>query len=190
MSEPHPFLVVGLPRSRTAWLARFLSYGNHACVHEPSFRWQGPDDFHAWLDGREGASDSMMTWLAHKAKALKPDLPLVVIRRSRRDVLRSLNSIPYDKEPWLPAWLERMDQRLDRIEDDLDCLSYTYDQLKHASNCAFIFSHCLGEDMPMSWLTRWSGENVQTDVLARLRQIRENERGWFSVYQERYAEIV
>lgn len=30
-----PFFIAGLPRSRTAWLANFLSYGPSLCFHEP-----------------------------------------------------------------------------------------------------------------------------------------------------------
>lgn len=32
---PKHFLITGLPRSRTAWLAAFMSAGNCVCLHEP-----------------------------------------------------------------------------------------------------------------------------------------------------------
>ena len=31
------FLITGLPRSRTAWLANFLTYGDSICLHMPEY---------------------------------------------------------------------------------------------------------------------------------------------------------
>lgn len=181
-----PFLIVGLPRSRTAWLAKFLSWEGRVCRHEPSLHWTSPDDLTRWAAGEEGASDSMMTWLALDAKKLRPEMPLVVIRRPRHEVLVSLAKLDYPKGEYLPFMLERVDRRLDRIEDEADCLSYRFDQLRHAAICASMFHYCLGADMPLDWWARWKDENVQADIKQTYRLVRENSVGWQAAYAGRH----
>jgi hypothetical protein len=177
-----PFLVVGLPRSRTAWLAKFLSYQGRVCRHEPSLRWESLADFARWLDGSEGASDTMMTFLAHEVQRRRPDIPLLVIRRPRFEVLESLNRLPYKKEPWLPAWLEKMDARLDRIEDELDCFVLNFHELDLPMECRLAGLHCLGVLPDPRYVTVRINENVQADINETQRLVKENEAGWRSVY--------
>ena len=181
-----PFLVVGLPRSRTAWLARFLTFGDRICRHEPSLRWTSRTDFLCWVGGTEGASDSMMTWLAQEAKALRPDLPVVVIRRPLQQALASVRRLGYGPAEYLPWYHEHMDHRLDRIEDETDCLSYPFADLTYPTVCASIFRHCLGERMPLEWWDRWHGENVQADIAETMRLVRSNVAGWQAVYGPRH----
>ena len=179
-----PFLVVGLPRSRTAWLAKFLTIGGRVCRHEPSLRWTGPDDFDRWLAGDEGASDSMMTFLAHETHRRRPDIPIVTIRRPRHEVMASLNRLPYKKEEWLPWWLEKMDARLDRIEDELGCPSIPFDQLDSLVVITGLFNYCLGvRGMPLAWFEEMRKENVQADIAETKRLIEANRPGWTAVYK-------
>jgi hypothetical protein len=185
-----PFMITGLPRSRTAWLARFLTYGGRVCVHEPTYRWTSPSDLEAWCKGTEGMSDSMGCWIAHEARKLCPQMPLVVIRRPKAEVMASIAKLPYKKAAYLPYWLDRMNQRLDRVEDDLDCLSYRFDQLSNASVCASIFHYCHGQMIPPEWWGRWRDVNIQADIAEVLKAVTENEAGWSRVFLPRYAETV
>ena len=45
-----PFIVYALPRSRTFWLSKFLSYGGWACDHDEAVRLRGLDDMQSSLD--------------------------------------------------------------------------------------------------------------------------------------------
>lgn len=181
-----PFMVVGLPRSRTAWFSRFLSFGEQVCVHEPSLRWTKHEDLKRWLARNEGGSDSMLTWLAHEARKAQPDMPLVVIRRNRGDVLDSLKRLHYAKESYLPYYLMRLDQRLDEIEDELPCYSTNFSALASPAVCGAIFKYCLGQRMPLVWWMRWKDENVQADIPETLKVLRENVEGIKSVYGEKH----
>lgn len=175
-----PFLIVGLPRSRTAWMAKALTYGGHVCRHEPSLHWTSPKDFRAWLRGSEGASDSMMTWLAHETKRRCPDIPLIVIRRPIDEVMGSLRR--FGLEPARRReWLSILDDRLDRIEDDLDCVSVAYDRID--AQFPYIFRRCLGVTLPPDWRDKMVGENVQADLAETFRVAKENQAGWMSVYK-------
>lgn len=176
------FMVVGLPRSRTAWLAKFLTYRKQVCVHEPSLHWADMADLGLWLAKKEGASDSMLTWLAHDAKRLRVDLPIIVIRRNRSEVLESIKKLDYKTADYLPWYLKRLDERLDRIEDELQCFATSFQSLHSPTVCGRIFRMCLGEKMPAGWWERWRDENVQANITETLKLIKENEEGIKTVY--------
>ena len=186
----HPFLIVALPRSRTAWLARFLTFDGRVCHHEPSLHWKSPDDLDAWCRGTEGASDTMMVWLAHEARRFNPSLPLVVVRRPRHEVIASIKRLDYAASPHLPWYYERQDRRLDRIEDELNPLSVTFDDLGRRETCAAIFRHCLGRELPTEWWERWKDTNVQADIPETLRLLKENSRGVDNVYGVGHASVL
>ena len=44
-----PFVVFALPRSRSAWLARFLTWGDWMCGHDELRHCRSLDDVRAWL---------------------------------------------------------------------------------------------------------------------------------------------
>ena len=58
------FMILGTPRSRTAWLAKLLSFGGVECIHEPSIDFKSLDDLQTFLQRPDtGAADSLMTLL-------------------------------------------------------------------------------------------------------------------------------
>ena len=46
---PPPFVVLSLPRSRSYWLSRYLSYGGWHCGHEEIRHARTLSDVRAWL---------------------------------------------------------------------------------------------------------------------------------------------
>ncbi len=86
---PIPFLITGLPRSRTAWLAAAASADASICWHEPTAwldRWQGAFDI--WRDGTHahvGISDSGLGF--HLPEIIERASPRVlVIERDMAEV--------------------------------------------------------------------------------------------------------
>lgn len=85
------YLITGLPRSRTAWLANYLTVGSSFCYHE------GLKDCFDIGDLRmmkkapyTGNSDSSAVFFIDEMKALFPNMKIVVIDRNYQDVLNSL----------------------------------------------------------------------------------------------------
>lgn len=115
-----PFLVVGLPRSRTAWLANFLSYGESFCYHEPTIGCADVADLRMGLyNGHRpvmGGADTGALFIIDQIKASMPDLRLLVIERSVEDVFRSCEKagLPVVRED-----LEREHQTM-RLSASLD----------------------------------------------------------------------
>lgn len=91
--EIHPFFVTGLPRSRTAWLANFLTWGNTFCYHDIFLRCQRPDEvlqlFAAAPGVAVGNSDPANLFFQDRLMQLFPSAKWVIVNRSPEDASRS-----------------------------------------------------------------------------------------------------
>ena len=145
------FFITGLPRSGTAWIANYLTYGNSFCFHEGLADYDSIHDFAAMLDQTEaecvGDSDTVITgilpWLYEKY----PDARYVFIQRNRYDVEQSLitNGFSTHKIPeiqrsldWgikhIPSLLITFDDLFDNMQRvcdyiGVDCFSTERDNL-------------------------------------------------------------
>lgn len=157
------FFITGLPRSGTAWLANFLSYGRDVfCYHEASaFDLDKPADNRqqralSLMDltgAREGISrvgnacSDVLNW--------PTDLPgeVVIIRREAQDSLASL------KRAWRgwgqdPSVLDEVyDRNLCVYEKFLEkfesrALMVDFSELWTLKAAARIWEHCVGTDFP------------------------------------------
>ena len=176
-----PFIVVGTPRSGTAWLAEFLSTLGRPCRHEPSLRFQQPEDLDRWLlsDGA-AASDSMMTFLAPRAKQLRPDLFTVVVRRPLTEVRASFFKLGLEIPHW---YLEMMDRQAAAIPADL---SVSFADLDNEETGRQIFEGCT--QMPFEQ-RRWAEmrrTNVQSDIQDTLALLTSNNEAHLRVYGPHY----
>ena len=109
-----PFFITGLPRSRTAWMAAFLTGDGVLCHHELMKFCKTKAEFYRSFDHpslRIGNSDSglMMTDFQN----VFPDSPTVIIERPLDDVLQSLHDI----EILVPReYLEDMQSKLSSLK--------------------------------------------------------------------------
>ncbi len=88
------FIVVGLPRSGTTWLANWLTTDTTVCLHDPFAHWL-PHELEGQRNGKRlgiactGAY--LLPWLATQA------CPVAVIERDRNDRDASLDAIGYPR---------------------------------------------------------------------------------------------
>jgi hypothetical protein len=110
------FFICALPRSRTAWLANFLSYNASHCFHEP-FNECGIEDlpllFRSTGKQYVGTSDSLNTLLLDRLLRVFPAAKLVLVRRPALEVLNSLTDLGWPAE----ELINRMSIALDQIEE-------------------------------------------------------------------------
>jgi hypothetical protein len=99
--QSRPFLICALPRSRTAWLANFLTHGAVHCAHELS---EGAADAAAIVARMQrrregirfrGNSDSAQMLVLPELLELLPRAALVVIRRREEAVADSLTRLGF-----------------------------------------------------------------------------------------------
>lgn len=129
-----PFLILGLPRSRTAWLANFLTFGNIECEHELSSLRQSPEEMMSHLtDGLpdappyyRGAADTYAVMWIDELMDIEPDCPVVTIRRPIEEVEISLGRVGIRG---VRKGLEEANSELDRVSRMRNCLSVRYADL-------------------------------------------------------------
>ena len=174
-----PFVVFALPRSRTFWASRLLSYGGWACAHDEAAHVRGVDDVAAWLSQDfTGSVETAAAPFWRLVREFRPDARIAVIRRPVAEVTASLlaTGIQFDRAV-LARHLAKLDRCLDRIERQPGVLSVSYADLAGEDACARLFQHCLGLPHDHAWWERLAPINLQIDLSAQYR--------YFSAYAGR-----
>ena len=128
------FLVTGLPRSRTAWLAAFLR-----CPHEPLAYCASLNDLRG-IVGDGGCCDTLALLLWQRIRTEWPLLNIVAVRRNPKEVRASLRAIG------LPAsYIGKAIKQLDALCADPLALVVEYGDLNE--RLPEIWQHCWGTPM-------------------------------------------
>ena len=173
------YIVLALPRSRTAWLSRFLTYGDWTCGHEELRYMRSVADVQACLArSRHGSAETaaMSGW--RLLETLSPATKIVIIRRPVGEVVDSLLAIP--GIAWDRSALTRLmvagDRKLDQIEARLPVMSVQFAELAREDVCAAIFEHCLPYAHDQDHWRRLDRTNVQIDVPALFAEMAASRR--------------
>jgi hypothetical protein len=165
------FIIYALPRSRTAWLARFLSYRDWHCGHDASKYFRSFDDVKSWFSQpNTGMAETSLAPYWRLVQKHAPDIKVAVIRRPVGAVVESCRNagFPASREN-LRRILEQHDRKLDQIEKRLKPLVLSFDELNEHRACESLFEHCLPYKFDQSWWASLRGQNIQIDVPALLR---------------------
>lgn len=145
--KPH-FLITGLPRSRTAWLANLFSTGPVMCLHEPVVYAQGGvDGVKPLLDSLVadvvGMSDSTIPlfWDVYAAQFLP--CPIVVIDRPLEVCVASLSEhtgFPVDR---LFPVVRAVQQELAVLQQAAPTLTVPFDELNSLDTLQNIWTYCV-----------------------------------------------
>jgi len=163
------FVILSLPRSRTAWLSRFLSYGEWTCGHEELRHFRSLDDVKAWF--AQGLVGTVETAAAPFWRLIPEGVKVVVIRRPVAEVVESLMNLPgceFDRAA-LEKLIVRLDRKLDQIEARLDCLSVEFDDLATEAGAAKVFEYCLPYTFDKAHWQAFAGVNIQINMPALMR---------------------
>lgn len=168
-----PFVVLSLPRSRSAWLSRFLTYGDWMCGHEELRHMRTLEDVKLWFDQPNigSAETAGAPWWRLLAK-FAPDVRIVIVRRPVEDVFDSLMRLPntsFDPAVLMPL-LHRLNCKLDQIAARMpNVLQVAFDALADETTCARVFEHCLPYPHdPAHWATL-ADQNIQMNMPAAMR---------------------
>ena len=178
-----PFVILGTPRSRTAWLAKFLSYGDVTCHHEPSIHFRSLNDLAAMLRrSGVGASDSMMTLLWPEILFLAPNVRMVVVLRPMEEVLDSVERMGVSV-PLVRSLLARIVGAVEEIKrSGFEALFVDFADLEKEEVCSRVFEHATGLPFDRDWWLSWRNVNVQTPVGQRIVEAARNAAGIRAVY--------
>lgn len=162
-----PFLVTGLPRSRTAWLAALVNTVPGAfCTHEPTQDWPAWGDcFAAWRDGMHaytGFSDHALGF--HLPEIVRGAAPRVlVIERDAASVERALARLL----PGMPTarFLALLSDRLRAARGLPGVKIVPYAALRHCSAAMDCLQHLLpGAAIDPGKVRALLHLNVQADI--------------------------
>jgi hypothetical protein len=165
-----PFVGFCLPRSRSRWLSRYLSYGGWHCGHDEERHCRSLDDVRSWLaQPCTGTIETAGAAFWRLLQQMRPDVRVVVVRRPVPAVVDSLERLGFERAAMLRL-MRAQDAKLDQIETRMPgVLSVPFPSLDTEEGCARVFRHCLGEDPPPGWWEMLAPLNLQDDIPALVR---------------------
>lgn len=159
-----PFIILGLPRSRTAWLAKWLSLNNRAIGHDLAIEANSCQGFLDALWPLTGTAETAAMLAHSQLRRAMPTCKIVTIRRPIAQVEASLSNLGVGETR---AELELRDWCLDQAEA-AGATRITFDDLADVNCCAWLWEHLLNVPFDFNWWQLWSGQNVQVDFQASM----------------------
>jgi hypothetical protein len=163
------FIVLALPRSRTYWCSRFLSYLEWHCGHDELQHMRSLEDCATWFT--QPNIGTVETAAAPFWRLIPPGLRIATVRRNRQDVFaRILSMGPQYDVGALADLLLALDRKLDQIEARIPgVLRIPFDDLETEAGCGRLFEHCLPYPHDTDWWWRRSREYISGDFAAQVR---------------------
>jgi len=184
---PSPFVILGTPRSRTAWLAAFLSYDGWTCLHEPSVGFRRLGDLQEMLHQRKiGISDSALTLRWREILRFRPDCRIVVVHRPRQRILESARKAGVYDPVTFNRTYELLIGAMFALREQAATLNVPFGALGHYEGAAAVFRHCLDLELPEDHWRAWKDRNVQADA-ATVACAAQANPGWRKLYPELVA---
>lgn len=174
MADPCPYIVYALPRSRTFWCSRFLTYGDWQCGHDELRHARTLDDITAWFSQpNTGTVETAAAPFWRIAQHVKT----VVIRRPVPEVVASIVRLGFDvDQDVLTTSIARLDRKLDQITARVpNVMSVAYDDLQSEATCRALFEHCLPYQHDRAWWQQMSVLNLQVNMRHVMRYFAAHE---------------
>lgn len=166
---PPPFIILSLPRSRSAWLSAFLSYPPKRCGHDLAAESSSIPDFLCRIAKVDGTCETGAVIGWPLIRKFIPQARIVVIKRPVADIEQSLahfGVVPVCGE------LDERRQMLDACATQPDVASFDFADLDDRDVCAWIFETCLELPFDRGWYKRLAGQNIQVNVPAQMERLR------------------
>ena len=181
-----PFVILGLPRSRTFWTSVFLSYGGEV-EHDPFLRFGCRDDVIRYFTAPGAAAvDTGLGAVWPGLTKTLPELRIAIIRRPVQDVIASLCRIGFDI-PLLFDKLRSYQNSLDRLEASGVAEVFRFDRMDQEAECARLFTWALGIPFDRAWWQHYRDRNLQCDVRASMATLVTRQEQIGRMFQEMEA---
>ena len=170
------FFILSLPRSRTAWLANFLTYENSYCFHEGLLSCKNISAMRQLFESTGkptvGNSDCGNMLFLDELRDDFPEAKFVIIDRPVDEVIDELHEIGliyFD-----PKVMELTAQELAVAKRTMDALVVDYRDLDENA-CRHIWQYCIGTPFDEHRWRMLDGLDIQIILSKKLEAIRENE---------------
>lgn len=156
-----PFIIYALPRSKTAWVSRFLTHGLWECRHDASATVGSLEELARLLVPFSGICETGLAFAAPALRALVPGHKAVVIYRDVAQIKASLAQHGVElSEAFYTAELVR----LSHIAALPGTLTTTFDKLNTEEGCRELFEYALGQPFDRAWWLSLKDKNIQIDL--------------------------
>lgn len=165
------FIVLSLPRSRSAWLRYYLGYpGLRPVGHDLAARCGSLAEFRAGLEELAGTCETgaVLGWRVLREEF--PDARLAVVRRPVEQVRESLARFGVD----MGQDLDEKAALLDEVARESGVLVTSFAGLRSPETCRGLFEHCTQLPFDYDWWRYWHGVNVQVDMPRRMEMLVAN----------------
>lgn len=173
MSKNAPFIVLSLPRSRSAWMAHWLSYPGKLVGHDIAIRTRSVREFLAHFSFADGACETsaMLGWRLLKHEI--PNLKTLVVVRDPREVIESLEKKGLASEGLALEVMSRW-HMLQAIGSAKDAKAVRFEELNSKEIRSMVFEWLLELGFDEDWDARFAATNIQVDFAARVEQLIQN----------------
>ncbi len=170
------FMVLALPRSRTAWMAEWLSFdGRFAVGHDLAVECSDLQDFEDGIDAVDGTIETGAVLGWRLLRAWYPELRLATVHRPVNEVLTSFAKLGLGMPN--ASDMEARAQMLSALSREPGVQTLAFGDLNLEAPAARLWEHLLGIDWDFEWWRDCCGRNVQIDMAARLRRLAANAPG-------------
>lgn len=142
------FFIIGLPRTRTSWLANLFTYKDSFCYHEALKFCKTIKDFELLLNHHEennvGNSDcSMISYFDEIIKCF-PNAKYVLIERKPSEVVESLLDFQLmDDYEKTESWIEELVYKIKEIKSNNSILCVNYNDLNELETCRELWEYLI-----------------------------------------------
>lgn len=153
-----------MPRSRTFWLSRFLTYADWLCGHDELRHARSLYDVQSWLS--QPCTGTVETSAAPFWRLVR-DVKTIIVRRPLNEVMDSITNLGFSIDCMS---LARVARKLDQIETRIPgVLSMTFDDLSSEEGCKRVFEFCLPYEHDHHWWRNMSSLNLQSNMAHTIR---------------------
>ena len=139
------FLIIGLPRSGTAWLSALLTCGSVFCQHEVSAFSKTVEDFVRSISSTgfnySGNSDSGAVFILDQIVREVPDIRVVYVHRNTADCIKSFNKVSGIKRKVLESVFGEMLERISDFKKTHRVMTVEFSDLGSIHTARDIFAH-------------------------------------------------
>lgn len=144
------FFIIGLPRTRSTWLANFLTYKTSFCFHEAIRLCYKIKDMQPLLESIEeqnvGDADTMLIQYKDQIIEMFPSAKWVIIKRDFEDVMLSLGKKFAFKNPEDDRVLfKEIEKKITSFEKEHPALIINYEDLNNAEICKKLWDYCISD---------------------------------------------
>lgn len=148
----NPFFVTGLPRSRTAWVANWLTTDMTICFHDVE-----PETSKFLLNKRVGFAGPELIWKMRELERSFPSAPWLFLMRDPDECLASWKKaagkvLPHSHPDFALLWKKRVEILEDSDGLPLHSLVISYEELDEEPVARAVWQHLIGTPFD---LDRW-----------------------------------